>query len=67
MLFVCAMVALAVTGGGMAALRGDELTACVGLLTAYLVTTALVTVRPPAAGARWLNLGAMLVSLAARR
>jgi uncharacterized membrane protein len=65
MLFVCAMVALAVTGGGMAALQGDELTACVGLLTAYLVTTALVTVRPPAAGARWLNLGAMLVSLAA--
>jgi uncharacterized membrane protein len=64
MLFVCAMVALAVTGGGMAALQGDELTACVGLLTAYLVSTALVTVRPPAAGARWLNLGAMLVSLA---
>ena len=62
--FVCAMVALALTGGGMAALQGDELTACVGLLTAYLVTTALVTVRPPAAGARWLNLGAMLVSLA---
>jgi uncharacterized membrane protein len=64
MLFVCAMVALALTGGGMAALQGDELTACVGLLTAYLVTTALVTVRPPAAGALWLNLGAMLVSLA---
>jgi hypothetical protein len=64
MLFVCAMVALALTGGGMAALQGDELTACVGVLTAYLVTTALVTVRPPAAGARWLDLGAMLVSLA---
>ena len=33
MLFVCAMVALAVTGGEMAALQGDELTACVGLLS----------------------------------
>jgi len=64
MLFVYAMITLTATGAVMAALQGDELSACVGLLTAYLVTTALITVRPPAAGARWLNLGAMLVAFA---
>jgi len=36
----------------------------VGVLTAYLVITSLTTVRPPAAGSRWLDLGAMLVALA---
>ena len=33
-----------------------------GLLTAYLVATALATVRP-AAGLRWLNVGALLLAL----
>ncbi len=36
----------------------------VGLLTAYLVTTALLTVSPPASGSRWKDVGLMLVALA---
>ena len=48
----------------IAALRGIETNALGGVLAAYLVITALTTVRPPAAGSRWLDLGAMLVGLA---
>ena len=33
------------------------------VLTAYLVTTALTTVRPLASGSAWLNVGGMLVAL----
>ena len=35
-----------------------------GVLTAYLVITALLTVRPPEAGPRWLGLGLMLAGAA---
>jgi peptidoglycan/LPS O-acetylase OafA/YrhL len=35
-----------------------------GVLTAYLVVTSLTTVRPPAAGPRWLDRGLMLVAFA---
>jgi uncharacterized membrane protein len=65
-LFVYAMLPMAFLGLLIAAVRGvaPALNIPVALLTAYLVVTALTTVRPPAAGARWLNLGALLMALA---
>ncbi len=63
-LFVYAMVTMSLTGALIAALRGIEINALAGLLAAYLVITALTTVRPPAAWSHWLDLGAMLVALA---
>jgi len=64
MLFVYAMVTMSLTGAMIAAFRGIETNALGGLLAAYLVITSLTTVRPLAAGSRWLDLGAMLVALA---
>jgi hypothetical protein len=66
MLFVYAMLTMCVAGVAMAAGRGvaPAVNIPVGVLTAYLVITSLTTVRPPAAGSRWLDLGAMLVALA---
>jgi hypothetical protein len=65
MLFVYAMLTMALLGVAMAALRDVQPASNVpvGLLTAYLVVTALVTVRPPARGSRWLDLGLFLVAL----
>lgn len=63
-LFVYVMLTMSLTGAGVAALTGVEASVIGGLLTAYLVITALTTVRPPAAGSCWLNLGAMLMGLA---
>jgi len=64
MVFVYAMLTMAVTATAIAALRGIETSVAGGLLTAYMVLTALTAVRPAAAGRRWLDLGAMLVALA---
>ncbi len=64
MLFVVAMLtmsgcaAILAVGGAWAAVNIPA-----ALLTAYLVITALITVRPPSATSRWLNLGLMLVAL----
>ena len=65
-LFVYAMLAMSVFGMVIAAGRNVEpaLNIPAGLLTAYLVVTALITVRAPAAGSRWLDLGLMLLALA---
>jgi hypothetical protein len=65
-LFVYAMLTVAVAGTAIAAIRNvaPALNIPAALLTSYLVITALTTVRPPAAGARWLNPGLMLVALA---
>jgi uncharacterized membrane protein len=63
-LFVYAMIALTSTGTVMAALTADVGSVIGGLLTAYLVITALTTVRPPTAGSRWQNVGALLLALA---
>jgi hypothetical protein len=65
MLFVYAMLTMALLGAALAAVRGVQPSSNVpvGLLTAYLVVTALVTVRPPARGSRWLDLGLFLVAL----
>jgi hypothetical protein len=64
-LFVYAMLTMALLGAGMAAVRNVQPASNVpvGLLTAYLVVTALVTVRPPDRGSRWLDLGLLLVAL----
>lgn len=65
MLFVYVMLGLSVTGAVMA-VGGKWQTVNVpaAVLTAYLVVTALTTVRPPAAGSHWLNIGAMFLALA---
>jgi len=65
MLFVYAMLtmsacaAVLAVGGAWAAVNIPA-----ALLTAYLVITALTTVRPPSAGSRWLDAGLMLMALA---
>lgn len=66
MFFVSVMLTMSVTGMLMAAGRGvaPAINIPTAALTAYLVVTALTTVRPPAAGSRWLDIGAMLVALA---
>ena len=65
MVFVYAMLTMSICGTTIAAVRGvaPAINVPVGLLTAYLVVTALTTVRPPTAGSRWLDLGGMLVAL----
>ena len=64
-LFVYAMLAMSLLGMVIAAGRNvaPAINIPAGLLTSYLVITALLTVRPPVAGARWLNPGLMLVAL----
>ena len=66
MVFVCVMLTMAVTGMTIAAVRGvaPEVNIPAALISAYLVITALTTVRPPSAGEQWLTIGAMLVALA---
>jgi hypothetical protein len=56
---------MAMFGAGMSAIWGRAWTSNipVGLLTAYLVMTALLTVRPPAPGSRRTDIGLMLVAL----
>ena len=65
MLFVYAMLTMSVGGLVIAAGRGVAPATNIpaALLTSYLAVTALTTVRPPAAGSRWLAIGAMLVAL----
>jgi len=60
MLAMCAGGRVIATGGGVA----PAINVPAALLTAYLVITALTTVRPPAAGSRPLELGALVVAMA---
>ena len=64
-LFVYAMLAMSLLGMVIAAGRNvaPAINIPAGLLTSYLVITALITVRPPMAGSRWLNPALMLVAL----
>jgi hypothetical protein len=64
-LFVYAMLTMCVFGTLIAAVKGvaPALNIPAGVLTAYLVITALTTVRRPAAASRWLDPGLMLVAL----
>ncbi|HEU4453252.1 MAG TPA: DUF2306 domain-containing protein, partial [Longimicrobium sp.] len=52
MLFVFAMVTMATSGAVIGAYRGQLGNVIAGLLTAYMVITALATLRPPTAGSR---------------
>jgi uncharacterized membrane protein len=68
-LFVYAMLAMAVAGMTIAAVRSKapEINIPAGLLTSYFVITSLTTVRPPQAGStrwRWFEIGGTLVALA---
>src|SRR3982750_1576274 len=63
MIFVSAMVILSLTGAIIAALKGGRISAAQGVLTFYLVTTSLLTVRHRIGQFRWTDLGAMLVAL----
>ena len=57
MVFVYTMLTMSILGAVMAAARNKEPASNVpvGVLTAYLVMTALTTVRPLPAGSRWLG------------
>ena len=65
MVFVCAMLTTSLFGVTIAAVRGvaPAVNVPAALLTAYLVITALTTVRPPVAGSPWLAPGLMLLAL----
>jgi hypothetical protein len=62
--FVSAMLPMALTGAVIAALGAGEASVIAGLLTAYLVTTALTTVRPPFPGSRGVDAVLMVLALA---
>lgn len=63
LLFVFATLTMALTGAGMAAFSGNVGNMVAGVLTAYLVVTALITVRPPTIHLRRIEFGALLVAL----
>lgn len=63
MIFVYAMLILSLTGAVIAALKAQRLNAMQGVLTFYLVATAVLTVRRRVQGFRWIDAGAMLVAL----
>lgn len=66
MVFVYAMLTMCAAGFVIAAARdvAPAINIPAAWLTAYLVVTALTTVRSPSAGTRWLDRGAMVVALA---
>lgn len=66
MVFVAAMLVMALAGLTVTLVQEIALAVNVpaALLTIYLVVTSLTTLRPPAAGGRWLHIGGMLVAAA---
>jgi uncharacterized membrane protein len=66
MVFVYAMLAMALLGAGIAAVRSvaPQSNIPAGLLTAYLVITGLVTVRPIPGWSRRIDISLMLAALA---
>ena len=66
MVFVYTMLTMCTAGVLIAATQNvaPEINIPAGLTTAYLVITALLTVRPPFPGKRRLDIGAMLLGLA---
>ena len=63
--FVYAMLVMCAAGAAMAMLRdvAPSINVPAAVLTAYLVTTSLLTVRPVKAASHWLDAGLMLVAL----
>jgi uncharacterized membrane protein len=65
MVFVFAMLVMSMSGAVMAVGRaGAALNIPAGLVTAYLVVTSLLTVRPPSARTRSIERGAMVAAFA---
>lgn len=64
MAFVYSMLTMSLLGAGIAAAQGTKISVIAGLLTAYLVFTALTTVRPPNPFSRRLDVAALLLALA---
>lgn len=62
LLFVAAMVVMGLSGAAIAAMTGVPGSVIGGLLAAYLVVTGWTTVRPLTVGARWLDVGGLLVA-----
>jgi peptidoglycan/LPS O-acetylase OafA/YrhL len=63
MVFVYAMLVMSASGALMAARMPEPTSVLAGMLTFYLVITALLTVRRPAPRLRWMEIGAMLFAL----
>jgi hypothetical protein len=63
MLFVYAVAAMCATAIVMALVKGQTMNVIAGLMTAYLVITALTTVRPPSAWSQRMNVGLMMAAL----
>ena len=64
-LFVYAMLVLSLSGAVIAVGReGAAMNIPAGLVTAYLVLTSLLTVRPPSSGSRRIERSAMLAAFA---
>jgi uncharacterized membrane protein len=63
LIFVYAMVTLSGSGAAIAALKAQRINVIAGVLTFYLVTTALLTVRHRVRGFDWMDAGVMLVGL----
>jgi len=61
--FVYAMLVLSTSGAVMAALKPERVSVIAGLLTFYLVITALLTVRRHLEESRWIDVGAMVFAL----
>lgn len=64
MIFVYAMLVMSFSGAVMAALMPEKISVIAGMLTFYLVITALLTVRRPTQRFRWIEVGAMVFALA---
>jgi uncharacterized membrane protein len=64
MIFVYAILVMSATGAVMSMLMSQRLNMVMGVLTFYLVSTALRTVRRRADGSPWIDVAAMLVALA---
>jgi uncharacterized membrane protein len=63
MVFVYTMLLMSSTGAVMAVLKPSRLSVIAAVLTFYLVTTALLTVRRPARSTHWTDAVALLVAL----
>jgi hypothetical protein len=63
LVFVYAMLLMATTGAVMAALQGGEGSVIAGVITSYLVITALATVSPPAGWSHRLDVGLMVLAV----
>jgi uncharacterized membrane protein len=64
MVFVYSMIAMCISAVIAAAVKGQTSNVMAGSLTAYLVLTGMMTVRPPSEASRRQNIGLMLMALA---